>query len=124
MNRLFWFLLAGGGGFLIDAGATHVLITSAGLSPLAARVPAIMAAMAFTWFVNRSRTFSPSRHSLAGEGFRYWAVGITSATLNYAIYSSLMSVTPLLQPIAAIVLSSLAATLFSFFGYSRFVFRQ
>jgi putative flippase GtrA len=124
MRRIFWFLLAGAGGFLIDAGLTHVLITSASLGPLAARVPAIMAAMAFTWLINRSRTFGPSSHSLAVEGFRYWAVGITSAALNYAVYSSLISVTPMLQPIAAIVLSSLAATLYSFFGYSRFVFRH
>ncbi|TDK35417.1 GtrA family protein [Rhizobium deserti] len=124
MSRIFWFLLAGGGGFLVDAGLTHVLITVAGLSPLAARVPAIMAAMAFTWLINRSRTFGPSRRSLAVEGFRYWAVGITSAALNYAIYSSLIFITPLLQPIVAIILSSLAATFYSFFGYSRFVFRH
>ena len=100
MNRMLWFILAGGGGFLIDAGATHVLITAAGIRPFVARVPAIMAAMALTWFVNRRRTFGPSRHSLAEEGFRYWAVGITSAVLNYALYSSLIAVMPMLQPMA------------------------
>lgn len=124
MKRLFWFLLAGGGGFIIDAGLTHVLITAAHVSPFHARIPAILCAMAFTWFINRSRTFGPSRHSLAVEGFRYWAVGITSALLNYAVYSALIYHLPMLQPLVAVVLSSASATLYSFFGYSRFVFRQ
>ncbi|MFB9949824.1 GtrA family protein [Rhizobium puerariae] len=123
MKRLFWFLIAGGGGFLIDAGLTQALIVL-GPGPFAARVPAIAAAMGFTWFVNRSRTFGRSRHSFAAEGFRYWAVGITSALLNYAIYSALMYRAPFLQPVVAVTFASLAAMAYSFFGYSRFVFRR
>jgi putative flippase GtrA len=74
--------------------------------------------------VNRSRTFGPSSRSLAVEGFRYWAVGITSALLNYAIYSTLIYRAPQLQPVVAIVFASLAAMAYSYFGYSRFVFRR
>ncbi|RWX76711.1 GtrA family protein [Neorhizobium lilium] len=122
MKRLFWFLAAGSGGFLIDAGLTHFLVTLAGFSPFASRIPAIMAAMSFTWLVNRNRTFDKSPHSLAVEGFRYWAVGITSALLNYAIYAALMYRAPFLQPIVAVMAGSAGATLYSFFGYSRFVF--
>jgi putative flippase GtrA len=124
MKRLFWFLIAGGGGFLIDAGITHLLVTVFHVSPFAARIPAIVMAMGFTWLINRSRTFGPSRHSLAVEGFRYWAVGITSALLNYAVYSALIYQLPMLQPVAAIVFASAAAMAYSFFGYSRFVFRR
>ncbi|TWF52987.1 GtrA family protein [Neorhizobium alkalisoli] len=124
MKRLFWFLIAGGGGFLIDAGITHLLVTIFYASPFAARIPAIVMAMGFTWLINRSRTFGPSRHSLAVEGFRYWAVGITSALLNYAVYSALIYQLPMLQPVAAIVFASAAAMAYSFFGYSRFVFRR
>ena len=122
MRRLFWFLAAGSGGFVIDAGLTHLLASRAGFSPFAARAPAIMAAMAFTWLINRSRTFDRSPHSLAGEGFRYWTVGITSALLNYALFAGLMYRAPFLQPIIAVMAASLAATIYSFFGYSRFVF--
>jgi putative flippase GtrA len=124
MKRLFWFLAAGGGGFVIDAGLTYFLIAVAGFGPFAARIPAIMAAMSFTWLINRSRTFEPSPHSLAQEGFRYWAVGITSACINYGVYSLLMWRAPFLQPIAAIVFASATATAYSYFGYSRFVFRH
>ena len=123
MKRLVWFLISGGGGFLIDAGLTHVLIGSGNFNPFLARIPAIMTAMAFTWLVNRGRTFGPSRHSLAVEGFRYWAVGITSAIVNYTIYSALMYRAPFLQPVVAVIFASLAAMAYSFFGYSRFVFR-
>jgi putative flippase GtrA len=124
VKRIFWFLLSGGCGFVIDAGLTHVLIVDLGASAFAARIPAIMAAMAFTFFINRSFTFGRSHRSVVQEGFRYWAVGVTSAVLNYAIYSLLMHSAPILQPIVAVTLSSMAATGYSFFGYSRFVFRH
>jgi putative flippase GtrA len=124
MKRIFWFLFAGGGGFLIDVGVTHALLTLTPIGPFFSRIPAIMGAMCFTWFVNRSVTFDPSPHSLAKEGFRYWAVGITSALLNYGIYSALIARIPQLQPVAAIVFASASATAYSFFGYSRFVFRH
>lgn len=124
MKRIAWFLFAGGIGFVIDAGLTYALISNAGLSPFFARIPAIMAAMAATFIINRSRTFGRSPHSLAKEGFRYWVVGITSALLNYAVYSLLMRGLPTLQPLVAVICGSATATFYSFFGYSRFVFRH
>lgn len=124
MRRIISFLVAGGFGFIIDAGLTHLLIVDAGASPFAARIPAILAAMSFTWIYNRTFTFGRSPHSLAKEGLRYWTVGVTSALLNYGIYSLLIHRFPMLQPLAAVILSSLAATVYSFFGYSRFVFRH
>lgn len=123
MKRLAWFFLAGGGGFVIDAGLTHLLIL-AGLSPFAARVPAIMLAMIFTWWINRQRTFGKSDRSLVAEGFRYWAVGITSALVSYAVYSALIYRAPMLQPVVAVICGSAAAMGYSYFGYSRFVFRH
>jgi putative flippase GtrA len=124
MNRLLWFVLAGGTGFAVDAGLTHGLLVLTPAGPFAARVPAIMAAMAATWFLNRTFTFGRSSTSIVAEGFRYWAVGITAALLNYVIYSALIYRLPELQPVAAIVFASIAAMAYSFFGYSRFVFRR
>lgn len=121
MRRLVWFVIAGGTGFAIDAGLTHFLIAFTPASPFLARIPAIMTAMAATWFLNRSFTFGRSSSSLAAEGFRYWAVGVTAALLNYAVYSALIYRLPI-QPVAAIVFASIAAMAYSFFGYSRFVF--
>ena len=123
MKKLAWFVFSGGTGFAIDAGLTHLFLVLTSAGPLAARIPAIMAAMAATWFLNRSFTFGRSSASLAVEGFRYWAVGVTAALLNYGIYAVMMSRLPV-QPMAAIVFASLAAMAYSFFGYSRFVFRR
>jgi putative flippase GtrA len=124
MRKLIWFVLAGGTGFAIDAGITHLLITLTPANPFVARVPAILLAMAATWFLNRTFTFGRSSSSVIAEGFRYWAVGITAALVNYGVYSALIYRLPDLQPVAAIVLASLAAMAYSFFGYSRFVFRR
>lgn len=124
MKRLLWFVVAGGTGFTIDAGLTYLLLALTSIGPFAARVPAIMVAMTATWFLNRKFTFGRSSASLVTEGFRYWAVGITAALLNYAVYSALIYRLPELQPVAAIVFASLAAMAYSFFGYSRFVFRR
>jgi len=123
MKRLAWFVLSGGTGFAIDAGLTHLCLSMTPAGPLAARIPAIMAAMAATWFLNRNFTFGRSSAPLAVEGFRYWAVGVTAALLNYGIYAAIISRLPV-QPLAAIVFASLAAMAYSFFGYSRFVFRR
>ncbi|MGK9052049.1 GtrA family protein [Neorhizobium petrolearium] len=122
MKPLFRFLTAGVIGLLADAALTHVLIEYAGLGPFTARIPAIATAMAVAWFVDRNRTFGRSRHSLAAGGFRYWAIGITAALVNYAIYATLMYRAPFLQPAVAVVFASLAAIGYSLFGYSRFVF--
>lgn len=121
MRKLVWFVMAGGTGFAIDAGLTQLLIALTPAGPFVARIPAIMAAMAATWFLNRNFTFGRSSSSLATEGFRYWAVGITAALLNYGVYSALIYRLPV-QPVAAIVFASIAAMAYSFFGYSRFVF--
>lgn len=123
MRKLAWFVVAGCTGFAIDAGLTYLLIALTPAGPFLARIPAIMAAMAASWFLNRSFTFGRSSSSLAAEGFRYWAVGITAALLNYAVYSAVIYRLPV-QPVAAIVFASLAAMAYSFFGYSRFVFRR
>ncbi|MGO8426239.1 GtrA family protein, partial [Rhizobium ruizarguesonis] len=50
-------------------------------------------------------------------------VGVTAALVNYGLYSALLLSLPLLQPLAAMVIASVASMIFSFFGYSRFVFR-
>lgn len=122
MTSLSRLLIAGGIGLLADAALTHVLIEFAGLGPFIARVPAIVAAMIVTWFVSRGGIFGRLGHSPATSGFRYWAIGITSALVNYAIYATLIYRAPFLQPIIAVVFASLAAIAYSTFGYSRFVF--
>ncbi|MBB3287297.1 MULTISPECIES: GtrA family protein [unclassified Rhizobium] len=124
MKKLFRFLIAGSVGFIVDAGVLHLLLWFTPFGPFVGRAISIPSALLATWFINRNFTFGRSDRSLAAEGFRYGSVGLTSALLNYALFSSLLMAEPALRPIIALTLASAAATAFSFFGYSRFVFRH
>lgn len=123
MKKLLFFAIAGGIGFVVDAGVLYLLI-GAGLDPFTARIFAIAAAMASTFAINRTFTFGASGRTIASEGARYGSVGIASALLNYAIYSAALLIQPGLSPFVALVLGSGTATAFSYVGYSRFVFRK
>ncbi|WP_431321106.1 GtrA family protein [Rhizobium sp. YTU87027] len=123
MKKLLRFGIAGGLGFLIDAGVLALLLRITPLGPFLARLIAIALAMATTWIFNRTFTFDRSEHSLAVEGFRYGSVGVTVALVNYGLYSAVLLTLPDVQPIAAMVLATAASIVLSFFGYSRFVFR-
>lgn len=122
MKKLLKFLISGGTGFLVDAGITMAMLHYEIAGPFLSRAVAIVTAMAVTWYINRNFTFGASRQSLVREGFRYSAIGVTSAALNYALYAALIGSAPHLQPLVAVVFASAAAMAYSYFGYSRFVF--
>lgn len=122
MRRLLLFVLAGGAGFLVDAGVLALLLHATPLGPLPARVVAIAAAMLFTFWMNRTFTFGRSGRGIAAEGARYGSVGLGAALLNYAVYAALVLAFPALSPLLAVAAASLVAMTWSFLGYSRFVF--
>jgi len=92
------------------------------LDPYSARVLAIGSAMLCTYGINRTFTFGASDRKVAVEGARYGSVGIASALLNYAVYSASLISLPGISPYLALILGSGSATVFSYLGYSRFVF--
>jgi len=124
MKRFLRFMVVGGVGFVVDAGVTLGLLATGLFGPFSARAIAIALALLCTWFCNRNFTFGKSGHHVVREGVLYGSVGITSALLNYAIYSGLLLSMPMLRPIFALILASASATLYSYFGYARFVFRR
>lgn len=116
------FALVGGTGFLIDAGLLTVLHNGAGLDPFSARLISITASAFATWRLNRGLTFGASDRHQAVEGMRYAAVAALTAAFNYCLYALALIVWPGLPPIAAMIGATAAAMLFSYAGYSRFVF--
>jgi putative flippase GtrA len=124
MKRLIWFAIAGGSGFVTDAAVLALLLHATPLDPFSARLIAIAVAMCVTWLLNRTFTFGKSGRHVLSEGARYGGVGVTSAILNYAVYSAVLIAFPTVPPLAALVIASAAAMAFSYFGYSRFVFRR
>lgn len=124
MKRVALFLVAGGGGFLVDALVLSALLHFTPLGPFVSRAVAIAAAMGFTFVFNRGLTFGRSNRRLLSESIRYGAVGIVTAIVNYGLYASLLIAIPPLQPLVALAMASLAAMGLSFFGYSRLVFAR
>lgn len=124
MKRYFSFMIAGGVGFVADVGILLFLMRVLHFDAFSARIFGIAGALTCTWLINRNFTFDRSAHSLAMEGARYWSVGITSSLVNYGIYSMLLVFDKDFAPLLALVISSGCATLLSYNGYLRFVFRQ
>lgn len=119
-TRFLLFVAVGGAGFVIDAGLTLALI-AAGVPPLLARPPAILAAMAFTWLANRTLTFRVRREKSMMEAIRYGTVAVFVALVNYLIYSALTLHG--VAPFIAIVIATALAMFLSYFGYKHFAFR-
>jgi putative flippase GtrA len=122
MKRVLLFAAAGGAGFLVDAGVLALLLLATPLGPLVGRLFAVAAAMLFTFWLNRTFTFGRSERGLAVEGARYGGVGLAAALLNYAVYSAIILAFPAFPPVPAVAIASLVAMVWSFLGYSRFVF--
>ncbi|MCY0093066.1 GtrA family protein [Hoeflea ulvae] len=122
MRKIAFFLFAGAVGFTVDMGVLWMFLDSGLLGPFSARVLAIGSAMLSTYGINRTFTFGASHRKVAVEGARYGSVGIASALLNYAVYSASLLSLPGISPYLALILGSGSATVFSYLGYSRFVF--
>ena len=122
MRKIFFFLVAGSIGFIVDAGLLETLLRFTPIDPYNARVISIACAMLSTWMFNRNFTFQKGGRSVAAEGMRYGSVGLSSALLNYTVYASLLFVFSDLRPIFATVPSSAIAAAWSYFGYSKFVY--
>lgn len=123
--RLASFAVAGGTGFIVDASVLVLLMAHTPLGPFTARIFAIAAAMLTTWTINRTITFGRSDRHVVQEGARYGFVALLGAGLNYAIYSGLLLVAPqTITPLMALVIAVGVVTVFSYLGYSRFVFKR
>ncbi len=122
MRRIASFGLVGGTGFLADAAALWLVLALTPLDPFLARVLSIAFALCVTWALNRTLTFGASSRPLAIEGARYGGVGLAGAAVNFAVYAVALILVPAMPPLAALVIASAAAMVFSYLGYSRLVF--
>ena len=124
MKKIAWFAIAGSTGFAVDAGTLMLILHLTPIGPFVARILSIATAMAWTWTINRTFTFGKSHRNVASEGARYGLVGVLSALFNYLVYSACLLTYPHLWPVLATAVGSGAAMVFSYFGYSRFVFAR
>jgi putative flippase GtrA len=124
MRRFAIFAMVGGTGFVVDAAVLLLLLRGGWADPFTARLVAIFVAMSVTWALNRTVTFGPSGRHPAAEGLRYGSVGLAASGVNYAVYALALILVPTLSPLAALVVGSAAAMVFSYLGFARLVFRR
>lgn len=125
-SRLIWFVVAGGIGFVVDAGVLTLLV-QVGLDPRPARLVSFAAAVLTTWLINRSRTFGDRAGppSLAELG-RYVAASLAAATCNLAVFMALVSALEVFRamPVLAVAVATLVGMSINFWSYSSIVFRR
>lgn len=114
------FVFVGIIGFAVDAGGTWLLVR-AGLPPLAARAPALAAAMLTTWLLHRRLTFNVEAPKTGREAARFFVVASTSALANYGLYSALVIAG--VAPVLAVAFATVLLLVFSFMAYRIAVFR-
>jgi putative flippase GtrA len=118
------FLLSGSFAFLIDAGLLKLLIALLGFHPIVARLVSISFALVAGWLSHRRFTFRLTTPPTLMEFVRYVGVQSTVALLNYGIYVAVILLSPGIEPLLALVISSGVAMFFSYFGIRFGAFRQ
>ena len=117
------FLSSGGLAFTVDGIVLKALTLLLGWHPIIARLFAISLAMLVGWLAHRTFTFALRVPPSLGEFLRYAAVGWTAAAVNYGVFVLVLLARPKAEPLAALLLSSLAAMLFAYLGMRYAAFR-
>ena len=87
--------------------------------PLAWRLLSLAAGLLAGLMVGERRWAGAGKTSMARTGGRLWPLVLIAGLVNLAVYAALLANTPILHPLAAFVLSSLAAILFCLIGWRR-----
>jgi putative flippase GtrA len=118
------FLVSGGTAFLVDAAVLELLTAGLGVHPILARLFAISLAMVAGWLMHRRLTFAmPTPPNLA-EFLRYAGVAWTAAAVNYGLFALIVLVRPGIEPLVALVISSVAAMVLAYLGMRFGAFRR
>ncbi|CAH1687902.1 Putative flippase GtrA [Hyphomicrobiales bacterium] len=123
------FLVAGGIGFLVDAGLLWVGLNSWGLSALSARGISFAAAMLTTWVLNRSLAFARQRdrdRSRSSELTLYGLATLFSGAINIGLYLVVIAALGRegLFPFIALAAGVGAGLVSNFLLYNYVVFRN
>jgi putative flippase GtrA len=122
------FAAVGAVGFLVDLGVLLVLVRGIGAHPYLARPISVLAAMLFTWAVNRTFTFSIERTtSLMRELLLYITVSLGGSIINYLVYCAVYWIIGVNFPLAlavSVAAGSLAGLVWNFSASRRLVFKQ
>jgi putative flippase GtrA len=117
------FLLSGLIALSCDAAVLQFGTVVLGLHPLVARLVAISLAMVAGWLAHRRLTFSLTTPPTFGEFTRYSAIAWTTAAINYAVFATVIYLSPSTHPLVALAIASILATFFAYMGMRYGAFR-
>jgi putative flippase GtrA len=126
LGKLAGFVLAGGTGFLVDAGVLWLGINVFGLGALASRGLSFTAAVVTTWLINRSITFAAQRGRRGrDEVVLYIVATLASGALNLGVYALVLKLIGdgEFRPFIALVLGVGAGLVSNLLLYNFVVFR-
>jgi putative flippase GtrA len=123
LRHVLAFVISGGTAFAVDALTLQVLTAWIGAHPIAARLLAISLAMVAGWLMHRTFTFRTGLPPTVAEFLRYAGVAWSSAVVNYAVFVFVLLARPATEPLIALVVSSVAAMIFAYFGMRFGAFR-
>jgi putative flippase GtrA len=128
-SRFIRFALVGGTGFFVNEGTLALARESLRVGPRAAWLIAFVPAVTFTWWGNRSFTFSDKASdgifSVLAEWARFVTANALGAAVNFAVYSMLVvfAPDPLRVPYVALPIGILVGLVFNFTLSEKLVFR-
>jgi putative flippase GtrA len=117
------FIASGSIALLVDGAVLEAGIRLLQLHPLLARLLAISTAMVAGWLSHRTLTFALQSRPSAAEFARYATMAWTAAAINYGTFASILLLWPETWPLAALVMSCVAAGIFSYLAMRFGVFR-
>ncbi|MEZ5856352.1 MAG: GtrA family protein [Hyphomicrobiaceae bacterium] len=118
------FLASGILALTVDATVLLVGVRVFDLSPFVARLLAISVAMIAAWLAHRRLTFALTVRPSLNEFLRYAAAAWTTAGINYLVFAGVLLTYPSVTPMAALVIASIVATIFSYLSMRYGVFRR
>lgn len=119
------FALVGAFAFLVDAVVLTVVIEIFGLRPEAARIVSFIAAVATTWYLNRTYTFASTAEISIGEFMKYTAAMSLGLAVNYLVFVIVIQLSPLANsfPVIALVPATLSGMIINFLTSRRLLDR-
>ncbi|KLU27797.1 polysaccharide synthesis protein GtrA [Caballeronia mineralivorans PML1(12)] len=124
-RQLLRFVIAGGVGFLVDAGVLYLAL-AVGLGYFSGRAASFLCAVWTTWQINRRYTFTSARRDSAWvQWWRYLAAMSAGGIVNYGAYSATvltLRAQPLL-PVIAVAIGSIAGMAVNFVTAKLWVFK-
>lgn len=121
------FAWVGAIGFVMDAGVLALCVHVLGVGPYISRILSFLAAVSFTWFLNRHWTFALRKtRSKRHEYMRYFSVQSLGMLINLMIYALCIESVDLFRqwPVLALAIGSIGAAAFNFAASHRFVFKH